>query len=93
MRNHKRHPKSPGQLRKQRRKRRNVERDERDKRVSRLHGERGHDMCGRKMRYGSKAEAELYAVRTQLYGAYPKLYTYNCPYCGGWHLTKSRHSR
>lgn len=43
-------------------------------------------MCGSKVRYKSVAEAEAVA-RYRMNNGAPKLRTYRCPICGGWHLT------
>lgn len=62
------------------------ERQRRDARVTAEHGEHGHRVCGKKLRYGSKAEALASANCSVRHGA-PTLRSYKCPYCGGWHLT------
>lgn len=43
--------------------------------------------CGRKTRYGNRANAMRVARRRMAMGV-PYLRVYHCPYCGGWHLTK-----
>lgn len=59
---------------------------ERDAKVTSEHGERGHQACGRKVRYATKSEALVKASRCIRHGA-PALSAYKCQYCGGWHLT------
>lgn len=48
--------------------------------------------CGRKMRYLTREKAES-VIRIRTDPANPgressPLYCYECPVCGGWHLTK-----
>lgn len=45
--------------------------------------------CESKQRYASRHEAESTAAACEAHGS-PKLYTYKCPYCGGWHLTHKK---
>lgn len=42
--------------------------------------------CGSKARYATRAEAEAVALECAEHGR-GGLATYQCPYCGGWHLT------
>ena len=61
---------------------------QRDKEVTKRGGNEAHRMCGRKKRYPNKVAAEMIAMKSEaLYNA-PPLRTYQCPWCGGWHLTK-----
>ncbi len=70
---------------KERRKSRKASREmeRRDLRVSREHGSEAHAACGRKVRYRSRHGAEAYIATHPTRG----LASYQCPYCGGWHLT------
>jgi len=61
-------------------------RQRRDTAVTERYGEKGHRMCGRKARYVSETMARSMAARWMALGA-PKLRAYECPLCGGWHLT------
>lgn len=45
--------------------------------------------CGSKQRYASQHEAKLAIKSCEAHGS-PKLFTYRCPYCDGWHLTHKR---
>lgn len=45
--------------------------------------------CESKARYASRAEAKATIAACERHGS-PALYTYRCPYCGGWHLTHKR---
>lgn len=45
-----------------------------------------HKACERKKRYASRAEAEA-AIRDCRRHGSRDLHCYQCPYCGGWHLT------
>lgn len=46
--------------------------------------------CGRKKRYETRVEASKAAERSSRRKEAPKIYVYECPYCGGWHLTHRR---
>lgn len=46
--------------------------------------------CGRKNRYETRVEASKAAERNSRRKDAPKIYVYECPYCGGWHLTHRR---
>ena len=47
---------------------------------------RRHKACERKKRYASRTEAET-AIRDCRRHGSRNLHCYQCPYCGGWHLT------
>ena len=47
---------------------------------------RRHKACERKKRYASRTEAET-AIRDCRRHGSRDLHCYQCPYCGGWHLT------
>lgn len=51
-----------------------------------VHGT-GDEACERKVRYLTKGRARDSAKR-QSGASGLKLYTYECPNCGGWHITK-----
>lgn len=68
------------------RKRKRRERLERDKWVTSEYGMRGHNSCGRKVRYETEHDAMSHATLSRLMGCMD-LHAYECPYCGGWHLT------
>lgn len=46
--------------------------------------------CARKKRYSSKVEAQKAADAASRRKDAPRLYVYECPYCGSWHLTHRR---
>lgn len=46
--------------------------------------------CGRKRRYDTRVEAAKAAERSSRRKDAPKIFVYECPYCGGWHLTHRR---
>ena len=46
--------------------------------------------CGRKKRYETRAEAKKAAEASSRRRDAPKIFVYECPYCGGWHLTHRR---
>ena len=46
--------------------------------------------CGRKRRYETRVEAAKAAERSARRKDSPKIFVYECPYCGGWHLTHRR---
>lgn len=46
--------------------------------------------CARKKRYASRVEATKAAERSSKRKDAPKIFVYECPYCGGWHLTHRR---
>lgn len=79
-------------LRKQIRIRERVKQEEEEERVARdaevtaEHGESGHRICGRKIRYRTESKARSRAAECQYHGA-KGLRVYHCPYCDGWHLT------
>ena len=62
------------------------ERKRRDMTMTAEHGEKGHNVCGRKIRYESKGKALSRASQSVYHGA-NSLRAYQCPYCHGWHLT------
>lgn len=43
--------------------------------------------CGRKKRYETRVEALKAADRSSKRKDAPKIFVYECPICGGWHLT------
>lgn len=43
--------------------------------------------CIRKRRYATQSEAKKAAERASRHKDAPKIFTYRCAYCGGWHLT------
>ena len=46
--------------------------------------------CGRKRRYETRVEATKAAEKSSRRKDAPKIFVYECPYCGGWHLTHRR---
>lgn len=46
--------------------------------------------CARKKRYDTRVEASKAAAQGARRKDAPKLFVYECPYCGGWHLTHRR---
>lgn len=46
--------------------------------------------CERKKRYATKAEAKRAADHASKRANAPMIYVYECPLCGGWHLTHRR---
>lgn len=48
--------------------------------------------CGRKRRYPDHVSALAFAIVEMERGA-PKLDTYRCGYCAGWHLAKAAFKR
>jgi hypothetical protein len=46
--------------------------------------------CDRKLAYGCERDAGDEAKRRMRNVGVPKLYTYQCPRCKLWHLTKTR---
>lgn len=62
---------------------------QRDIDVTAAGGLRAHRQCGRKSRYATKEQAETVARNRMEQGA-SSLRAYECPYCGGWHLTHHR---
>lgn len=52
--------------------------------------EREFRACGRKRRYETRVEAAKAAERSSRRKDSPKIFVYECPYCGGWHLTHRR---
>lgn len=49
--------------------------------------------CRRKKRYETRVEAQKAAERSSKRKDAPKIFVYECPYCGGWHLTHRRPKR
>ena len=49
--------------------------------------------CGRKRRYETRVEAAKAAEKSSRRKDAPKIFVYECPYCGGWHLTHRRPGR
>ena len=63
--------------------------DQRLKAATRHHGDsREYRSCLRKKRYKTKEDALATAVRSLDRGV-GFLRAYECPYCGGWHLTRA----
>ncbi|HIY79600.1 MAG TPA: hypothetical protein IAA42_04095 [Candidatus Olsenella excrementavium] len=52
--------------------------------------EREFRACGRKKRYDTRVDAKKAAERSSRRKDAPKIFVYECPYCGGWHLTHRR---
>lgn len=46
--------------------------------------------CGRKRRYETRVEAAKAAEKSSRRKDAQKIFVYECPYCGGWHLTHRR---
>ena len=46
--------------------------------------------CGHKKRYETRVEAAKAAEKSSRRKDVPKSFVYECPYCGGWHLTHRR---
>lgn len=46
--------------------------------------------CGRKRCYETRVEATKAAEKSSRRKDAPKIFVYECPYCGGWHLTHRR---
>ena len=63
-----------------------AERRRRDAMVTARYGQSAHYSCGRKARYETQAEAMGRAAVGVAHGQ-PFLRAYQCPYCGGWHLS------
>ena len=55
--------------------------------------EREFRACGRKKRYEMRVDAKKAAERSSRRKDAPKIFVYECPYCGGWHLTHRRPAR
>lgn len=55
--------------------------------------EREFRACGRKTRYETHVDAKKAAARSSRRKDAPKIFVYECPYCGGWHLTHRRPGR
>lgn len=55
--------------------------------------EREFRSCGRKKRYDTRVDAKKAAERSSRRKDAPKIFVYECPYCGGWHLTHRRPAR
>lgn len=52
--------------------------------------EREFRACGRKRHYETRIDAKRAAERSSRRKDAPKIFVYECPYCGGWHLTHRR---
>lgn len=52
--------------------------------------EREFRACGCKRRYETRIDAKRAAERSSRRKDAPKIFVYECPYCGGWHLTHRR---
>ena len=55
--------------------------------------EREFKACGRKKRYDMRMDAKKAAEKSSRRKDAPKIFVYECPYCGGWHLTHRRPDR
>ena len=55
--------------------------------------EREFRACGRKKRYETRVDARKAAEKSSRRKDAPKIFVYECPYCGGWHLTHRRPAR
>lgn len=55
--------------------------------------EREFRVCGRKKRYDTRVDAKKAAEKSSRRKDAPKIFVYECPYCGGWHLTHRRPGR
>ncbi len=55
--------------------------------------EREFKACGRKKRYDTRVDAKKAAEKSSRRKDAPKIFVYECPYCGGWHLTHQRPGR
>ena len=55
--------------------------------------EREFRACGRKKRYDTRVDARKAAERNSRRKDAPKIFIYECPYCGGWRLTHRRPGR
>ena len=55
--------------------------------------EREFRACGRKKRYETRVDAQKAAEKSSCRKDAPKIFVYECPYCGGWHLTHRRPAR
>lgn len=67
-----------------------AERARRDARVTAEHGPAAHWACGRKARYPTR-EAAIERAAVGIAHGQPFLRAYQCPYCGGWHLSSHAH--
>ena len=54
---------------------------------------RKYRACERKKRYDTRVDARKAAERSSRRKDAPKIFVYECPYCGGWHLTHRRPGR
>ena len=65
------------------------ERRRRDRAASESCGWQGHGSCGRKVRFGTRQEAESWAagVVARFGPGSGVQVAYRCELCGGWHLT------
>ncbi len=52
--------------------------------------EREFRACGRKKCYETRVDARKAAEKSSRRKDAPKIFVYECPYCGGWHLTHRR---
>lgn len=66
------------------------EKERRDKKVTAKYDYRGHQSCGRKIRYRSESAANNY-IRTHTKDK--NLSCYKCSICGGWHLTSHTYDK
>ena len=52
-----------------------------------------YNQCGKKNRYKTESDARKYASRLSLIRGYPIRVYGPCPFCGGYHLTKTATSK
>ncbi len=55
--------------------------------------DREYRTCGRKKRYETRVDAKKAAEKSSRRRDAPRIFVYECPYCGGWHLTHRRPGR
>ena len=55
--------------------------------------EREFRACGRKKRYETRVDAKRAAERSSRRKDAPKIFVYECPYCGGCHVRHRRPGR
>lgn len=62
----------------------------RPRRVRGLTDEQRERRCAGKHRWSDELSARAGAIHSlETYGGPPKLWTYKCPHCAGWHLTRA----
>ena len=55
--------------------------------------EREFKACGRKKRYDTRVDVKKADEKSSRRKDAPKIFVYERPYCGGWHLTHRRPDR